>query len=193
MSYAFIKIATVGGVTTAAGGGIAVNAFVFPKSEEVATQYEKTTYKAEDKGEEIPKSKEEVSLPEQDTAEQEASTTESSPSKEVTPIEEKRDLPIQCSIYEVKVPTRKSDNSRIIEEVLRKIKDSKENFLKSNEGWKSDTFKSEINTACPSDLKESKNVYVWRENGNWQYSEGLQKPDWITQENVKKPTGLETH
>ncbi|CBY93079.1 hypothetical protein HF1_10710 [Mycoplasma haemofelis str. Langford 1] len=191
MSYAFIKIATVGGVTTAAGGGIAVNAFVFPKSEEVATQYEKTTYKAEDKGESL--KSEEDNLSEPVLTEQKVETTKSSPSKEVTPIEEKRDLPIQCSIYEVKVPTRKSDNSRIIEEILRKIRDSKETFLSSRDGGKSDTFKSEINTACPSNLKESKNVYVWRENGNWQYSEGLQKPDWITQESVKKPTELETH
>ncbi|CBY93085.1 hypothetical protein HF1_10770 [Mycoplasma haemofelis str. Langford 1] len=96
----------------------------------------------------------------------------------------------QCFIYEVKEPTRINSNTRVIKEILKRIDQSKEDFLSGGEGKKSPAFKKEISDECPSNLGESKNVYVWQDRNGWQYSKDLQKQNWLEDSKVTKPNNL---
>ncbi|CBY93076.1 hypothetical protein HF1_10680 [Mycoplasma haemofelis str. Langford 1] len=201
MSYTFAKIATIGGATTAAGGSVAAKAFLFPTSDDgVSTSYVKTANKEEELTEE---QQSEVVAEEKEIARSVESKTEGEPSVQqdipkveeiVSPKEKSKEVVSpQCFIYEVKTPIRERDGSRKIKEILRRVEEGKETFLRTGKGWKSSTFKYEINKACPNDLKVSKNVYVWLDGGAWQYSSGLQNPDWLKEADVKKPDNLKTN
>ncbi|AEG73398.1 hypothetical protein MHF_1156 [Mycoplasma haemofelis Ohio2] len=201
MSYAFVKITTVGGATVAAGGGVAVRTFLSPTSDDnLTTSYVKDAHNEEELTEEpqsevVTEEKGITDLVETKTKEEPAVQQDIPKVEEiVSPKEEsKKVVPPQCFIYEVKTPIRERDGSRKIKEILRRVEESKDTFLRTGKGWKSSTFKYEINKACSNDLKASKNVYVWLEGGAWQYSSGLQNPDWLKEADVKKPDNLKTN
>ncbi|CBY93070.1 hypothetical protein HF1_10620 [Mycoplasma haemofelis str. Langford 1] len=159
--------------------------FLFPKASEEEAPITKTSLpEPEIQEEEVSESsdsdEDNKELTTQETVETEPEAVPEAPKVEEVVIP-------QCSIYEVKKPTG-SGSSRKVNQIIQKIKDDKEKFLT----WtgQTDVFKREIREACPQDMKESVDVYVWKEGGYWKYTKDIQK-DWLADKEVQRPVDLQ--
>ncbi|AEG73392.1 hypothetical protein MHF_1150 [Mycoplasma haemofelis Ohio2] len=163
--------------------------FLFPKASEEETPITKTSLpEPEIQEEEVSES----SVSDEDSKELTTQeTVESEPAEVVSETPKEEEVPKvvipQCSIYEVKKPTG-SGSSRKVNQIIQKVKDDKEKFLT----WtgQTDVFKREIREACPQDMKESVDVYVWKEGGYWKYTKDIQK-DWLADKEVQRPVDLQ--
>ncbi|CBY93081.1 hypothetical protein HF1_10730 [Mycoplasma haemofelis str. Langford 1] len=180
----FLKLAIASGATATAGAGLAASTLVISESKDTpTTTYSKVSSHIED---------EEILPQPEEALEQTEEEKEPEPivKEEIVETPKVPETP-QCFIYEVREPKRIDSKTRVIEEILKKIDQSKEDFLSSKDRKKSSTFIKEVGGACPSNLQTSKNVYVWQDSKGWQYSEDLQKKNWLAESGVTKPSNLE--
>ncbi|CBY93083.1 hypothetical protein HF1_10750 [Mycoplasma haemofelis str. Langford 1] len=167
MSYAFVKIAIVGGATATIGGGIIASTLVSSEAKDnPTTTYNKTSNHIET--EEI--------LPQ---------LTESLDSPKAP----------ACTIYEAKERIEES-GSKKFKELLKKFSTREEFFkeLESRPSSGGESFKTEIDNACNNQHNKRNvngNVYVWygklNQSQTWIYSlEMNNQTDWVQESGVTK-------